>query len=110
MEKKSIKKVATKKPVKKVEKPVRSTVKAVVPNGTVQVTLMTAEKDYNFTGDNLQVLFGLLPTKTSGKTSISVTKNGLTYTKMLKPMMLKKYLNNKHFLTILEKQITSLLK
>lgn len=99
--------MAIKKTKEVVEK---STVKATVPNDTVEIVLKTAETEYKFTGTDLQVLFKLLPTKISGKTSISMTKNGLTYTKAIKPMMLKKYLNNTHFLTILEKQITSLLK
>jgi hypothetical protein len=89
---------------------IKATVKATVPNDTVKVVLMTAQKDYEFVGTDLQVLFKLLPDKISGKTSISITKNGLTHTKMIKPMLLKKYLNNAKFLKILEKQITSLLK
>lgn len=105
MEKKPIKKVATKKPI---DEP-KSTVKATEPDG-VKVVLMTAEKEYVFTGKDLQVLFGLEPSKISGKTSITITRNGLSFTKMMKPMLLKKFLNNKHFLTILEKQIITLLK
>ena len=104
MEKKSTKKV-----VKEKIATVKNPVKAVVPDG-IRVVLMTSEKEYEFFGDSLQVLFELEPTKISGKTSIEITRNGLTYTKMLKPMLLKKFLNNRHFLTILEKQITSLLK
>jgi len=94
----------------KITPKVKSTVKAIVPNDTVKVVLMTAQEDYEFTGTNLQVLFKLLPNKISGKTSISITKNGLTYSKMIKPMLLKKFLNNANYLTILEKQITSILK
>lgn len=101
MEKKPTKKVATNKTEK-------STVKATNPDGVI--VLMTAEKEYTFNGDSLRVLFQLEPSKISGKTSISMTKNGLTYTKMMKPMLLKKFLNNATYLDILEKQIVTLLK
>lgn len=115
MEKKTIKKVATKKvkPLEIIEevvgKPKKQPVKTELKDG-VKVVLMTAEKDYVFFGDSLQVLFGLHPDKISGKTSISITRNGLTYTKMMKPMLLKKFLNNATYLDILEKQIVTLLK
>lgn len=101
MKNKSTEKVATKKTEK-------STVKATNPNDVI--VLMTAEKEYTFNGDSLRVLFQLKPSKISGKTSISMTKNGLTYTKMMKPMLLKKFLNNATYLDILEKQIVTLLK
>lgn len=101
MENKTTKKVATKKTEK-------STVKATNPDSVI--VLMTAEKEYTFDGDSLRVLFQLEPNKISGKTSISMTKNGLTYTKMMKPMLMKKFLNNATYLDILEKQIVTLLK
>ena len=115
MEKKTIKKVATKKikPLEVIEevvgKPKKQPVRTALKDG-IKVVLMTAEKNYEFTGENLRVLFQLEPSKISGKTSISITRNGLTYTKMMKPMLLKKFLNNATYLDILEKQIVSLLK
>jgi len=106
MEKKTIKKVATKT---EESKSIKQPVKATTPDG-IKVVLMTAEKDYVFEGDSLRVLFGLSPDKISGKTSITITRNGLSYTKMMKPMLLKKFLNNATYLDILEKQIVTLLK
>lgn len=100
MAKKSIKKTVKKEEI--VDVP-------VVESNNV-VILMTAEKDYVFKSDSILALFELEPSKISGKTSISITRDGLSYTKMLKPMLLKKFLNNKHYLTILEKQILKLLK
>jgi len=74
------------------------------------VVLTTGEKDYTFEGDNLQVLHGFEPDKITGKTTIRITMNGLTYLKHMKPMLLKKFLLNATYLTILEKQISKLLK
>jgi hypothetical protein len=59
-------KKSTKKVVKEKVATVKNPVKAVVPDG-IRVVLMTAEKEYEFFGDSLQVLFELEPTKISGK-------------------------------------------
>jgi len=98
MEIETKKKVATKKPLVQDKQ------------YALTIILTTAETEYPFIGDNLQVLLGLEPKKISGKTTIQVTRNGLTYIKSLKPVLLKKFLSNGNFLTILEKQITTLLK
>lgn len=112
MEKKTTKKVATKKPLTKKKESliIKDTITETPKKGSISVVLMTAQTEYPFEGNDLQVLFGFEPKKITGKTFITLNKNGQTYSKQIKPMMLKKYLNNRHFLTVLEKQITSLLK
>lgn len=89
---------------------VRKTKVAKAPVSDFSVILTTGEKDYNFEGENLLVLHKFEPSKITGKTTIRITRNGLTYLKHMKPMLLKKFLVNATYLKILEKQISKLLK
>lgn len=92
------------------KKTVRKTKVEKAPVSDFSVTLTTGEKDYTFEGENLLVLLNFAPDKITGKTTIRITRNGLTFLKHMKPMLLKKFLTNATYLTILEKQISKLLK